>query len=377
MTKAEANAPKTVIFAGCDDGHDSIKLEIRIVTEENSKITASQEGFHLTMPSKVVRGSRAVALVDDDTSSGSGIYRVPTENGGEEAFTVTDALGGNDLIDTRSINYPISSVNRVLVHDALLRAKLGGKEVHLVTGLPVSGYYNDTGTNKPLIEQKRANLLTGPVTPLVKTVKTATIIEHLIACEGISAVYDMAIRDDGTDDPDFFKLLEQAPVGVIDIGGKTIDLAVVYLDRGHHQVDRSRTKSINYGMLRLMNSIRSEIAAVHNVTDISPRAMFKILTDGTIWLSGENVDVSNEVKTAMAKELPDLFERIRSVWGKAEDLVKVIVVGGGAYLLADEIKKGLYRHAESRKDPEYANARGMLKMSMRNYLGRQLRESKE
>jgi plasmid segregation protein ParM len=190
-------------------------------------------------------------------------------------------------------------------------------------------------------------------------------------------VYDLAIRDDGTDDPDFFKLLEQAPVGVIDIGGKTIDLAVVYLDRGHHQVDRSRTKSIDYGMLRLMNSIRSEIAAAHNVTDISPRAMFKILTDGTILLSGESVDVSNEVKTALAKALPDLFERIRSVWGKAEDLVKVIVVGGGAYLLADEIKKGLYRHAESRKDPEYANSRGMLKLSMRSYLGRQRRDTQE
>jgi hypothetical protein len=164
---------------------------------------------------------------------------------------------------------------------------------------------------------------------------------------------------------------------VIDIGGKTIDLAVVYLDRGHHQVDRSRTKSIDFGMLRLMNSIRSEIAANHGVTDISPRAMFKVLTDRKMMLSGEYVDVSNDVQTALAKALPDLFERIRSVWGKAEDLAKVIVVGGGAYLLADEIKKGLYRHAESRKEPEYANGRGMLKMSMRNYLERMRRESQE
>ena len=374
MTKA--NAQKTVIFAGCDDGHDSIKLEIRVVTEVDGKITDKTDGFHLTMPSKVVRGSRAMALVSDEETS-SGIYNVPSEGGASESFTVTDALGGNDLIDTRSINYPVSSVNRVLVHDALLRAKLGGKDVHLVTGLPVSDYYNGTGTNTALIEQKRANLMTGPVSPLIKTVKTAVIVEHLIACEGISAVYDLAIRDDGTDDPDFFKLLEQAPVGVIDIGGKTIDLAVVYLDRGHHQVDRSRTKSIDFGMLRLMNSIRSEIATNHGVTDISPRAMFKVLTDRKLMLSGEYVDVSNDVQTALAKALPDLFERIRSVWGKAEDLAKVIVVGGGAYLLADEIKKGLYRHAESRKDPEYANSRGMLKMSMRNYLERQRREAQE
>lgn len=374
MTKAQANAPETVIFAGCDDGHDSTKLEVRIVQRAGEEITELQK-FHLSMPSKVVRGSRALALVSDDASSG--IYQVTGENGAVESFTVTDALSGNDLIDTRSINYPVSSVNRVLVHDALIRAKLGGQDVHLVTGLPVNDYYTESGQNKDLIEQKRKNLLEGIATPLVKSIKTAKIVEHLIACEGIAAVYDLAIKEDGSDDPDFFRLLEQAPVGVIDIGGKTIDLAVVYLDRGRHQVDKQRTKSIDFGMLRFMSGIKDEIRASYQITDISPRAMFKILTDRQMMLQGEVLDVSKEVQTALAKMLPDLFERIRSVWGNAHDLSKIIVVGGGAYLLASEIKDGLYRHAESRQDPEYANSRGMLKMSMRNYLSRVRRESQE
>jgi plasmid segregation protein ParM len=376
MTKAEANAPKTVIFAGCDDGHDSIKLEIRTVTQEGGKII-STEREHLTMPSKVVRGARAMALVNDDDSVSSGIYLVPNEAGGDESFTVTDALTSNDLIDTRAINYPLSPVNRVLVTDALMRAKLGGKEVRLVTGLPVSDFYKDSGPNSELIEQKRANILTGKVSSISKTAKMPTIGEHLIACEGIAAVYNMAINDDGTDDPDFFRLLEQAPVGVIDIGGKTIDLAVVYLDRDRHQVDRSRTKSIDYGMLRLMNNIGSEVSREHRMTEISPRAMFRILSEGKMMRAGELLDVSASVQTAIAQELPNLFERIKAVWGKAEDLSKVIVVGGGAYLLAKPIKEGLYHHAEMSKDPEYANANGMVKMAMRAYLQRLAREAQE
>lgn len=375
MTKAEANAPKTVIFAGCDDGHDSIKLEIRTVTQEGGKII-STEREHLTMPSKVVRGARAYALVNDDSAS-SGIYLVPNETGGEESFTVTDALTSIDLIDTRSINYPLSAVNRVLVNDALLRAKLGGKEVRLVTGLPVSDFYKESGPNSELIEQKRANILSGKVSSISKTAKMPTIEEHLIACEGIAAVYNMAINEDGTDDPDFFRLLEQAPVGVIDIGGKTIDLAVVYLDRDRHQVDRSRTKSIDYGMLRLQNTITAEVSREHRMTEISPRAMFRILSEGKMMRAGELLDVSASMQTAIAQELPNLFERIQAVWGKAEDLSKVIVVGGGAHLLAKPIKEGLYHHAEMSKDPEYANANGMVKMAMRAYLQRLAREAQE
>lgn len=375
MTKAEANAPKTVIFAGCDDGHDSIKLAIRTVTQEGGKII-STEREHLTMPSKVVRGARAMALVNDDGAS-SGIYLVPNESGGEESFTVTDALTSNDLIDTRAINYPLSTVNRVLVNDALMQAKLGGKDVRLVTGLPVSDYYKDSGPNSELIEQKRANILTGKVSSISKTAKMPNIVEHLIACEGIAAVYNMAINDDGTDDPDFFRLLEQAPVGVIDIGGKTIDLAVVYLDRDRHQVDRSRTKSIDYGMLRLMNIVAAEVSRDHRMTEISPRAMFRILSEGKMMRAGELLDVSDSVQTAIAQELPNLFERIKAVWGKAEDMSKVIVVGGGAYLLAKPIKEGLYSHAEMSKEPEYANANGMVKMAMRAYLQRMAREAQE
>jgi hypothetical protein len=157
-------------------------------------------------------------------------------------------------------------------------------------------------------------------------------------------------------------------VGVIDIGGKTIDLAVVYLDRGMPQVDKSRTDSINYGMLRVQDQVRQDVLAANKLDEISPRALFRVMSERKLVIFGEERNVDAEVSSAIAKIVPDLFDRIRALWSNAQDLAKVIVVGGGAYSLSKEIRSGLYPHAESSKEPEYANARGMLKLGMRNYL---------
>lgn len=352
MAKQPSN---DVIFVGCDDGHDSIKLVTRSLTDKT-------ESSKLTMPSKVVRGSRAISLIGDGAQSG--VYEA-----GTEVFTVTDALVGSDLINTRTLNYPVSDVNRVLVHDALIRAGLSGKDVRLITGLPVQDYYRNGAPNLELIEQKKANLADKAIQPKAAT-PLANIISQGVACEGVAAVYDMAINDDGSDNVDFFKLLEAGRyAGVIDIGGKTIDLAVVYLDRGQPQVDLSLTRSIDFGMLRIADQIRKEIQIAHKIDEISPRAMARVMSHRTMSLYGQDQSMQNEIATAIAKVTPDLFDRIRDIWGKVmHELTTVICVGGGTYLMKDEIKNGLLSHIQSRDEPEYANARGMLKMGMRSYI---------
>lgn len=354
MNDKTAKSDPEVWFVGCDDGHDSIKLMARRLSDKSPPIK-------LVMPSKVIRGARSVALAGD--SGAGGVY-----SAGGETYTVADALSGNDVIDTRTIGYPKHPINRILVQDALIRAGLGGEDVRLVTSLPVSDYYRDGQPNKELIDAKRINITSDDIKPASLINRPAKITDHRIACEAVSAIYDMAIKDDGSDDTDFFRLLDTAPIGVIDIGGKTIDLAVVYLDNGAPQIDMGRTSSIDYGMLRLQELIKRELATVHGVDELSPRALMRVLSEKKLMLSGDDLDVSKEVKAAIAKIMPDMHDRLRSSWGKAQDLFKIIVVGGGAHLLASEIKAGLYQHAEQAKEPEYANARGMLKLGMRSFL---------
>ena len=354
MAKQPSN---DVIFVGCDDGHDSIKLMMRRLSDK----TASGA---LTMPAKVVRGSRAISLTGD--GSNGGVYQV-----GDDLYTITDALIGNDMIDTRTIGYPTSDVNRILVHDALIRANLSGKDVRLLTSLPVQDYYRNGTVNTLLIEQKKANIAnTEKLRPMAAT-PLANITAQSVVCEGIAAVYDMAINDDGSDNTDFYKLLEKDSVGVIDIGGKTIDLAVVFLERGRPQIDLARTKSIDFGMLKVAEQIRNEIQISHKLDEISPRMMARVISEGKMSLYGQDQNMEHEIATALSKVMPSIFDRIRAHWGTGISMSSIVVVGGGAYTLATPIKAGLFSHAVFRDEPEYANARGMLKMGMRDYIQNQ------
>lgn len=354
MTKEAKEGEGKMVFVGCDDGHDSVKLVARAVTD--SGIT-----HKLTIPSKVVRGTRAMSLMGGDAGTG-GVYQV-----GEESYTVTDALASDGVLDTRSIGYYTHPVNRILVHDAMLRADLGGEETRLVTGLPVNDYYQGAQPNTATIEAKRANILNPDIKPKNSNVQLAKIISHNVACEAVAAVYDMAINDDGRDNEDFYNLLAKAPVGVIDIGGKTTDLAVVYLDRNAPIVDMQRTSSQQFGMLKVAELIVQNLKMKHDVEEIAPRALFRVMSERKLHIYGEDVDVHEQVEAAVAKVRAELQDRIKTVWQRAQDLSKVIVVGGGSYLLTPVIKD-IYPHTESRPEPEYANARGMLKLAMRSYL---------
>ena len=314
------------------------------------------------MPSKVVRGARVASLSGE--AGAGGVYTA-----GGEVYTVSDALGGSDVIDTRTIGYPTHVISRILNQDALIRANLGGKDVRLVTSLPVSDFYRNGVPNAELIEAKRQNIMSDDIQPKSSLVQPAHIVDHRVACEAISAIYDMAIKDDGSDDTDFFRLLERAPVGVIDIGSKTVDMAVVFLGSdGAPQIDQARTSSIDFGMMRLQELVRRELASSLGLDEISPRALFRVMSERKLMLAGEDKDVGEQMTIAVDKFMPDMADRLRATWGKAQDLFKIVVVGGGAHLLADEVKQGLYKHAAMAKEPEYANARGQVKLCMRSFL---------
>lgn len=346
------------VFCGVDDGHDTIKLAV-------AKIFRQDGGLHiepsfLSMPSKVFRGVQSTGVVG---ASAPGIYEV---NG--ERFTVSDVISG-ECIDTRAGIYPTSSINRVLVTEALVRAGLGGMDLEIVTGLPISDYYSDAQVNTPLVEAKKANLLTAtaPIQAFPTAIPMPNIAKHSVFAEGVAAVYHMAIRENGEDDEEFYQLLDTAPVGVIDIGGKTIDMAVVSLSNGVPSVDMGRTTSLNYGMLKVMEEIRAALRRDFDAETISPRAMLRVLQTGELMLGGQMIDVRSSMQAGVDRAAPAVLDQVRAKWGKASDMARIAVVGGGAYTLFDCIK-GIYPHATMPPTPEYANASGMLKLSMHAFL---------
>lgn len=359
MSKDKAAAVKEVVIVGCDDGHDSIKAEICVLRMQND-VVVGMERKQINIPSKVVRGVQATSL---DGGVGSGVYRI-----GEQTYTVTDSLGDN-VIDTRGMDYATSDVNRVLVNHALLRAGLGGREVRLVTGLPVSDFFRDSMPNMARIEAKKANLQ-GEGKSLASypnPVEMPIIVDQSVCSEGVAAIMDMAIMDDGQDSKDFFALLSQQPMGVLDFGGKTVDMAVVHLDNGNPIVDMQRSSSFSFGMLRVLDALKRELNNRYELENVSPRVLQAALGSKKIMIAGEDVDISEAITAAVSRTWPDIFAQIQSSWGKAQNLGKIVAVGGGAYTLHPELNRE-YRHASTTEAPEYANARGMLKMGIRKYL---------
>lgn len=358
MSKDKA-AAREVVIVGCDDGHDSIKLEICVLQMQNN-VVVEMERQRLTIPSKVVRGVQATSL---DGGMGSGVYKA-----GEQLYTVTDTLSEN-VIDTRSIDYSTSDVNRVLVNHALLRAGFGGREVRLVTGLPVSDFFRDSMPNLAKIDAKKANLQGNgkELASYPNSVAMPVIVDQSVCSEGVAAILDMAIQEDGQDNKDFFTLLSKQPMGVLDFGGKTVDMAVVHLDNGNPVVDMQKSSSFPFGMLRVLDALKRELHNRHELESVSPRVLQAALRDRSILIAGQSVDIGEAIDAAVARTWPEIFSQIQSAWGKAHYLGKIVAVGGGAYTLYPELRRD-YAHASTTELPEYANARGMLKMGIRKYL---------
>lgn len=319
-------------FVGVDDGHWGIK----VVTEK----------LQLLIPSRAAEGRQLVGLHSADSES---YYVTP-----EGPYTVHEHL--QHPADTRFKDYPRSPLNRVLVHHALRKADLGGVNVNICTGLPVAYYFNHEGlADQGLIDAKRANLKK----EISCAAELAIIKQNNVASEAIAAFVDQ-LMDMSGEETELHDELINSTVGIIDVGGKTTDCAVVL--PGGNQVDRERSGSADVGLLQLNDAVRSRLLAKHDLHNISSRKVEDCITTGVIKLDGQEYDESALVlseKEALAKRVA---AAVRPKINNGRDLDFLFFVGGGALVLAQQLK-AFYPHGVVARDPEFANARGMYKMA--------------
>jgi len=319
-------------FVGVDDGHYSIKV-------------IGDNGEMITVPSRGLQGRHIISTGEDDGS----FYL--TEG---TSYTVNEYLQNAE--DTRFSDYPRSNLNRVLVHHALRLAGYGGKDVSIATGLPVSYYYLNSGEkNDPLISSK--------VQSLAKAVEsgkpTAKIVSNIVTTEAIAAYFDQLMDMEGQPSADHDELSE-AMVGVIDVGGKTTDCAVVY--PGGMAVDSARSGSNDNGVLKLNSAVESKLRTTFDLDNVVPRMVESAIRHGKVKIAGEEKDVSAMVNEEKQKLADAIMAGVRTKIGNGKDLDFILFVGGGAIVLRDQLAKH-YPHARFPDRPEFANARGMYKIA--------------
>lgn len=267
-------------------------------------------------------------------------------------YTVSELIESED---TKFDGFHTSVLDRVLVNHALVEAELGDTQVDLWTGLPVSDYFRGGLKDEDKIARKRDNLLK-PVKAGGPDVVIPTIFDVKVGCQAVSAWIDFAMNDDLElrDDID-------GAIAIVDIGGRTTDIATVL--GGGQSVDHRRSGTDNIGMLDVYQGLSHGIAKKFDVRGslpISDLAKAMRNPEKTIKLWGKERDISELVDEVLEEFEGKLKRAIEVVIGNGASIDKVVFVGGGSALFTG-LLKNFPHNGEIVPDPEFANARGLHK----------------
>lgn len=321
-----------VRYVGVDDGHSGIK----VVTD----------GVALHIPARLAEGS----MIELAGAKEDNFYQ--DESGA--TYTVSASL---PFLDTRVGTYATSAANHVLIHHALIRAGLAGCDVRIVTGLPVNDFYIAGQQNTDLIDAKINSLASTTIRNRNADVQLARIVGHDVYPEAIAAFYDLVMDNEGNSTP-VMDQVERGSIAIVDIGGKTTDIAVVF--NGGTGVDPKRSGSVELGALSLNTAVEMAIKRAMKLDRMSTMQVDEAVSKGTIRLFGSDQDCFDIVKYEKGVLAQQIITEVKRRVGGGSDLEAVFFVGGGSALLDDELQD-LYRHAVFVEDPQFSNGRGMWK----------------
>jgi plasmid segregation protein ParM len=333
MSEKSGSVPTEPLNVGVDDGYAAVKVAWY---DQNGTIRT------LSIPSRVRQGSLGIGSFGENGTVGG------YETDGI-CYTVGAEIGGSE---TRIPDYNLSRTARVLAHHALIQAGFGGKAVRIASGLPLNRYFEGGKKNEERISRKVWNFAQ-PVRRMDEG-QTAKIVQHNVFAQGLTAAVDWFVEG-GKTRP------HKGRIGVVDIGGQTIDISVVWLgQKGELMTERDNLVTEDIGVLDVHKILKRQIMSVHKVDDVSSEDLDRALTTGRIWIWTKDHSVEDEIIEAVREVGEQLQAPILSTFGKGiSSLENILFVGGGSYLFRDLVS--MFPNAVVPDQPEFANARGLLK----------------
>lgn len=322
-----------VIPVGLDDGFDEVKIVL-------------PDGTTLRMPSHAKTGKDPVISFGDADKTVFG-YKT---NGKE---FMAGAVLEHD--STSSDDYPTSDLNRIIVSHALRMAGLDAKhKLHICTGLPLKKYYKLSSPNVDLIKRKMTNLTLNNV-EADDGYSLPIIEEHQVLPEGLASWFDFITERNKNGDIEKNQDKYGMRIAVIDIGGRTTDIAVLH--KG--QLDYARSSTIEAGMLSVKEHVKEMLSDEMDI-DINNEQMHHAIAEGRIKAWGDWVNVSEVVNQAQNTVAERISVEAKRRLKNAADIDHVIFVGGTVNKIPNLIE-GWFRQQTVASDPGFANARGMQK----------------
>ncbi|MHD0644628.1 ParM/StbA family protein [Pseudomonas aeruginosa] len=325
-----------VVFVGVDDGHQETKL-------------IASSGFKLNFPSRAQSGlSNRISI----SGSKSNVFDYSTNDG---MFSVGD-IAVSEV--TAYDDYPFSAQNRVLVAHGLRQGGFADDVViKMVSGLPLKRFYKGGKPNKPEITLKRKNLMLGDVKAL-DGVHIPQVVSHDVISEGVAAWIDYIMIRDAKGKLDIDLELAQSRIAVIDIGGRTLDIAVIK----DWELDFSRSTTEEIGMISIANEVSERIYHQYKGVEATDAQLDTAIKTGVLKLWGEEHDVTDFVHQANKMVVNSIQATIKACLKRSHDIDRVIITGGTSKYL-EAYLKGWFPNQVMSSDPTFANAYGMLKFA--------------
>lgn len=254
-------------------------------------------------------------------------------------------------LDTRTPDYPLSALNRILVAHAMRQAGIGSDTpVALVTGLPLKEWMSEKSRNIDVRRQGKMRNLALPVTGKDGWNRPAIVWQDVYP-EALSAyAYGRASR-----------ALPAGNTAIIDIGGRTTDIAVVIVDDDGvpDRIDTERSGTEEFGVLQVRDILGGLLAAHLKADSVADRVIDQVFTKRTALIYGELMDFSSLIVAAAQNVRTSILNAVRHRLGSGADFSSVWVVGGGAHLI--DLSGGLPDRWQVlvADEPEFANVRGM------------------
>ena len=298
---------------------------------ENGKIR------HSVSLTKVVEGLRP-------SNGGAGVHS-GSWFAGDTPYTMDDDF--RDSVATNNQHYQHSKVNRIVVHETLRRIGYGGKDVNVVTTLPVNLYFNkDMLANREMIKRKQDNTLAD--IKHADDLPHANIIKNIVRPEAIPAFYDLALDDN------LNPVLNYDRVLIVDIGGTTTDVTSMNGRRGTIE----KTDAIKCGVFDIKTNLSNQIVDGVNVRSISDHMLDKCLRSGLYM----GKDISAQITTAAAPVVDKIASKLFAFDEEAAEFDAVIYVGGGAALIGDTVGHHYGGNTVIPDEPHLCLARGIMKL---------------
>lgn len=333
-TELEASN-KVKIYAGVDDGFAETKIVL-----SNGKV--------VRIPSQAKAGEMNQISINGSATT---VFSYGTQDG---RYIIGDI---REAESTAFDDYPVSAMNRVIVTHALRKAGVpANAELYICSGLPINKFYISGKINQKSVKAKRKNLLLNDVTSSEGAI-LGKIVKHDVVSEGIAAWMDIVLERNEHGKIAFNPELITERIAIIDIGGRTTDIAVIQ----NGVLDTGRSSTIQVGMLAVRDEVFQKI---FDKFEIEPTVeqMNSVMENKSIKLFGEHHPVDDIVESAKKSTVVGIESQVKKCLGNASDLDRVVFVGGTVMQIQSYLD-GWFRHQTIGDDPSFANARGMQKFA--------------